>query len=207
MMTKIILVRHCQAEGNLKRFFQGKIDSDITPEGRAQIGRVAEVLSAEPIDVIYCSRLSRARQTAEGINYYHDVAIKTDDRLAEIDAGDWEGKFLQDIEKEFPEQFHNWHENPAVFHAPNGESMAQVYQRVSEALQEIAKENKDKIICIVSHGCAIKNMMCFAHGWSVENIKEVPLGTNTSINIISFDENMNFRILLENDTDHILKKF
>lgn len=29
-MTKIILVRHCQAEGNEKRFFQGRINTEIT---------------------------------------------------------------------------------------------------------------------------------------------------------------------------------
>lgn len=33
-MTKIILVRHCQAEGNEKRFFQGRINTEITEKGK-----------------------------------------------------------------------------------------------------------------------------------------------------------------------------
>ncbi len=202
-MTKLILVRHCQAEGNLKRFFQGKIDTDITENGRKQIGQVTELLCAEPIDEIYCSPLKRAIKTAEGINVYHELPIHIDNSIIEIDAGDWEGKLLTDIEKEFPEAYENWNNNPAKFVAPNGESMFQVYDRVSNALVKIVKDNPNKTVCIISHGCAIKNMMCFAHGWTVENIKNVPLGTNTSVNIVEFDNNIKPKIILENYTDHL----
>ena len=203
-MTKIIIVRHCQAEGNLKRFFQGSIDTDITELGEKQIEKVAELLSGEPIEVMYSSPKKRAMKTAEGINIYHKLPIKTDDEIVEIDAGDWEGVLLTDIEKIYPEQMDNWRNDPAKFHAPNGESMAEVYERVKKALLRIVSENKDKTICIVSHGCAIKNMMCFAHGWEVEDIKGVPLGTNTSVNVVEFDGNLKPTILIENYTKHII---
>ncbi len=206
-MTKIILVRHCQAEGNLKRFFQGKIDSDITQLGSKQIAQTAELLSNEPIDVIYSSPKKRARLSAEGINIYHEVEIKIDDRIVEIDAGKWEGIPLVEIEKIYPEQFFNWRNNPAKFSAPDGESMVEVYNRVKPALLSIASDNKDKTVCIVSHGCAIKNMMCFAHGWGIENIKEVPLGTNMSVNVLTFDDNLEPTIIIENYTDHLQEGF
>ncbi len=202
-MTKVILVRHCQAEGNLKRFFQGRIDTDVTESGRKQIGQVMELLSTENINEIYCSSLKRARKTAEGINLYHELPIHIDDELIEINAGDWEGEFLTDIEKEYPEQYENWCHNQKNFAAPNGESMVQVYDRVKKALTRIVKENPNKTVCIVSHGCAIKNMMCFAHGWTLENMAQVPLGTNVSVNVLEFDENMNCKIIIENYTDHI----
>lgn len=202
-MTKVIIIRHCQAEGNLKRFFQGRIDTDITPLGAEQISRTAELLSAEPIDEIYCSSLKRALKTAEGINIYHELPIHIDDSIIEIDAGAWEGKLLTDIAAEFPEQYDNWCNNPAKFAAPGGESMAQVYERVKNALIRIVKDNPDKTVCIVSHGCAIKNMMCFAHGLTVENIKEISLGTNMSVNIVKFDGNLKPQIILENYTDHL----
>ena len=57
----MILVRHCQAQGNLERFFQGTIDTDITPLGREQINKVALLLKDEPIDVIISSSKKRAR--------------------------------------------------------------------------------------------------------------------------------------------------
>lgn len=202
-MTKWIIVRHCQAEGNLKRFFQGKIDSDITQQGARQIAQVASLLSSEPIDVIYTTSKQRARKTAEGINLYHQVEIITDDRLVEIDAGDWEGVFLSDIEKRYPEQYGNWRNHPADFHAPGGESMQQVYDRVSKALDELVAQNRNRTVCLVSHGCAIKNMMCYLHGWPLSRIKEVPLGTNTSVNVVTFDEALHPSVLIENYTEHL----
>lgn len=202
-MTKLIIVRHCQAEGNLKRFFQGKIDSDITARGRAQIGAVAELLSAEPIDVFYTSSLQRARLTTDGINVYHEVPVIIDNRLAEIDAGKWEGKMLTDIEKEYPQEFSDWHNNPSVFHAPKGETMSEVYNRMKAAVDDIIKDNNGKTVCIVSHGCAIKCLMCYLHGWSVSNIAGVPLGTNTSVNVVKAESGKLPEIIMENYTDHL----
>ena len=48
-MTELILVRHCQTEGNLKMFFQGRTDSDITELGAKQIERAGEYLSADAV--------------------------------------------------------------------------------------------------------------------------------------------------------------
>lgn len=202
-MTKLILVRHCQAQGNLDRYFQGKIDSDITPKGREQIGITAEVLSAEPIDVFYTSLKQRARKSAEGINLYHNVPIMTDERLTEIDAGKWEGRYLTDIEKLYPEEYDNWKNHPAVFQAPDGESMADVYNRVSAALKDIVAENQGKTVCIVSHGCAIKCMMCYLHQWPVDRIAEVALGSNMAINVVAFGDTQQPEIVLENYTEHL----
>lgn len=201
-MTKLIIVRHCQAEGNLERFFQGRIDSDVTPTGRAQVAAAAQTLSAEPIDVIYVSSLRRARYTADGINLYHDVPVITDDRIAEIDAGQWEGRFLTEIEKEFPQAFDNWRNHPERFAAPGGETMSQVYERMKCAVDDIVRNNDGKTVCIVSHGCAIKNLMCYLHGWELDRIGEIPIGTNTAINVV-MAENGKYRIIMENDTDHL----
>lgn len=202
-MTKMILVRHCQAQGNLERFFQGTIDTDITPLGREQINKVALLLKDEPIDVIISSSKKRARLTAEGINAYHGLELITDDRIVEINAGLWEGVTLTEISQRFPEQFENWKFHPERFCAPEGESMAQVYDRVRDAITDIVSVNRDKTICVVSHGCAIKNMMCFLHGFELERIGEVPLGTNTSVNVIMFDDDLKPSVVTENYSEHL----
>ena len=162
-MTKLILVRHCQAQGNLERFFQGKIDSDITPKGREQIAKTAEMLAAEPIDVFYTSDKKRARKSTDGINLYHNVPVVTDNRLTEIDAGLWEGRYLTDI----------------------------------------LSENKGKTVCIVSHGCAMKCMMCFLHGYKVDDIAKIPLGTNMSVNVVRYDDDMKPEFLMEGYSGHL----
>ena len=203
-MTKIIIVRHCQAEGNLKRFFQGSIDSDITETGRAQIAAVSELLAAEPIDVIYTTPLRRARLTAGGINLDHEVLVRIEPRLSEIDAGEWEGRLLTDIEKEYPEQFYNWRNNSGIFQAPGGESMVQVYERTGAAISDILKNEKGKTVCVVSHGCAIKTIMCRIQGLDISEIDKVPIGTNVSLNVIVFDDDNKPEILMNNYSDHVM---
>lgn len=202
-MTKMIIVRHCQAEGNLQRFFQGRIDTDITPLGAKQIEQTALLLKDEPFDVIYCSSKKRARKTAEGINKYHNKEIVIDDGIVEINAGKWEGVPLSQVEKIYPEQFYNWKNAPADFAAPGGESMKDVYDRVSRAIMNIIKENRGKTICVVSHGCAIMNIMCFIHGLPVERIKEIKLGPNMSVSAAEFDDELRPSILYENYIGHL----
>ncbi len=202
-MTKLILVRHCQAEGNLKRYFQGCIDSDITPLGEEQIKRVGLFLKDEPIDVIYVSSKIRAKKTAEGIDRYHGVPMITDDRIVEINAGSWEGVLLTEISEKYPEQFRNWREHPEIFQADGGETMEQVYNRVSAAIMDIVRANPGKTVCAVSHGCAIRNMMCFLHGKPLSEIKSVVLGTNTAVNVIEFDDEFRPTVVIENCIDHL----
>ena len=121
-----------------------------------------------------------------------------------MDAGKWEGRFLTDIEKEFPKEYSDWNNAPAVFHAPGGESMAQVYDRVSAAIDDIVRENDGNTVCIVSHGCAIKCMMCYLHGWKVSNIADVPLGTNMSVNVVRVEAGKPAELVMENYTDHLV---
>ncbi len=202
-MTKMILVRHCQAEGNLKRFFQGRIDTDITELGAKQTAQTAALLSNEPIDVIYSSPKLRAMKTASGINIYHEVGIITDERLVEINAGEWEGVLLTDIERLYPVQWGKWKNEPSAFHAPGGESMRDVYDRVKSALLDIASENRGKTVCVVSHGCAIMNMMCFLHGLGVEDIGKITLGPNASVNAAVFDDELVPKVLFEGYAEHL----
>ena len=83
-MTKIYLIRHAEAEGNLYRRIQGHWDGSITPLGLQQIDALAQRFRREHIDALYCSDLSRARATAEAITRYHDIPAVVTPRLTEI---------------------------------------------------------------------------------------------------------------------------
>lgn len=54
-MTKIYLIRHAEAEGNLYRRIQGRWDGSITPLGLQQIDALAQRFRREHIDALYCS--------------------------------------------------------------------------------------------------------------------------------------------------------
>lgn len=203
-MTRVILLRHCQSEGNLEGYFQGRIDTGITDTGKKQIELVAQRLKDEKIDMIISSPLKRAYLTAQGVNKYHNVPLLIDDNITEIDAGCLSGKYIKDISEQYPEDMYYWWNEPYKFNPHNGESMKDVFKRVYKALNDIIIKNSGKTVCIVSHGCAIRCMMCHAHHTPLEEINNISWGTNTAVNIIecnSLDNDV--KIITEFDSEHL----
>ena len=58
-VTRILLVRHCEAQGNVKRVFQGHTDAPISENGKKQLDLLALRLRNETIDAIYSSPLQK----------------------------------------------------------------------------------------------------------------------------------------------------
>ena len=101
--TKILLIRHCEAAGNTEGVFQGRIDTDISPNGEKQLELLALRCRNMKIDAMVTSPLLRAVRTAEAVNQYHRLPLETEPLLAEIDAGAFEGVKWEELPLRFPE--------------------------------------------------------------------------------------------------------
>jgi len=152
----IYLCRHGQTEWNREHRLQGRMESDLTPLGRAQAGAMGDLLHdliqrdpAAPWRIV-ASPLRRARDTAGIIGARLGLAVALDDRLMELTVGAWEGRLRADLAREHPALFADraW-----FFAAPGGETYDQVMARVSDWLSEQAAEPERRLI-VVSHGIA-----------------------------------------------------
>ncbi len=202
-LTRIFFVRHCEAKGNTLGVLQGRSDCDVSGNGAKQMDLVAARLLNEPFSAIYSSPLKRAAKTAQAINRYHGLTIQTDPRLIEIDMGDWEGRSWEDIEKENPPMLKVWKENTGAFVAPGGESVRHVEKRMWEVTQEMVRKNEGKTVCAVSHGCAIRSLLCRAMGLPLDHMNEVPWCDNTGISVVEFSRDGKITIPVLNDASHI----
>lgn len=202
-MTRIILVRHCEAQGNTLGVFQGSTDCDISGHGETQLDLLSLRLRNTPIDAIYASNLKRARVTAEAINRYHNLPLQIEPLLREIDGGDFEGKSWRQLTELYPEEINTWYTNPGDFFPVNGESSRTVYDRMWKAVTGIVQKNMGKTVCAVSHGCAIRNFLCHALNKPIEEIGDVPGSFNTGVSIIDFDDNLHSNVVLMNDVSHL----
>lgn len=201
-MTTIYLIRHCETKGNQQRLFQGRIDMDISDAGRAQLERLSERFRDIPLDALYSSPLLRAKRTAEAVAKYQPLAIQIDERLIEINGGCWEGRSWNDMPVFDPEQSRRWLEEPWNFGTEGDEPMRAVYDRMREALLDIAAANKGKQVAVVSHGCAIRNALCFAKGWPIEQLHTVPWCDNTGICVLTVEDGQ-VQVVTENDHSHL----
>lgn len=202
-MTTIYLIRHCEAAGNIQRVFQGHMDADITPNGALQLDHLAERFKDVSLDAIYSSPLLRARRTAEAVNRHHHLPIQTDDRLMEINGGVWEGKPWASLPARCPLQSRKWLKKPWDFHPRKGEAMRQVYARMGAALSDIAAAHPGQAVAVASHGCAIRNALCWAKGWPIERLNDEGWCDNTAVSVLEFDEAGRVRVVSENDNSHL----
>lgn len=203
-MTRIILVRHCEAHGNTINVFQGHTDGDISGNGAVQLELLGLRCRNMPIDVIYSSPLKRAYQTAEAINKYHNLPIQIEPRLIEINGGEWEGKSWNDeLPNLYPEHLNNWYMRPHEFCPPGGEAMRDVYDRMWAAITDIVRDNEGKTVCVTSHGCAIRNLLCRALNKPIEELNDIGWCDNTAVSIIDFDDDLNSSVIYMNDASHI----
>lgn len=140
----IYFIRHGETDFNAEMRFQGHLDIPLNQKGISQANQALEKSKEFHFDIIYHSPLSRAKQTAEIINTFHNVPMIADDRLKEIFMGSLQGK----VPKTFPEE-----EQKLAFTHPEhfgGESHEEFCLRIKSFLDEI-KDSKQNIL-IVSHG-------------------------------------------------------
>ena len=201
-MTKLYFIRHCEAEGNTRGVLQGRSDCDVSGNSAKQLELVRLRLRNVPFAAFYSSPLKRAFKTAQAIDRYHNLEIVKDRRLIEIDMGDWEGRSWADIEEEGTDMFRIWNESPCEFQAPNGESIREVCDRMWAAAQDIARANEGKTVCVVSHGCAIRTLLCRALGKPLHELGDLPWCDNTGVSVVEFEHEA-AHVVTMNDASHI----
>jgi broad specificity phosphatase PhoE len=156
----IYLCRHGQTFHNREGRLQGRLESDLTPLGRAQAAAMGELLfdlvrrdppAAPPVEWrIVASPLRRARDTAEAIGARLGLPVATDERLVEIDVGEWSNRLREEVRSEIP---HLHGDDAWGFHAPGGETYEGMMARLTHWLDEQATE-PDRRLIVVSHGVA-----------------------------------------------------
>jgi probable phosphoglycerate mutase len=155
-MPVIYLVRHGQTAWNAEYRLQGQIDTPLNDKGRAQAKRNGEVLKGLVSDAgafdFVASPLSRTTETMEIIRREMGLAEKeyrTDDRLMEINFGEWQGSTWDELRAERPTEIAGRFDNPWNTVAPGagGESFAMVSDRAIDWYDSVSQDT-----VVVTHG-------------------------------------------------------
>ena len=186
-MTKIYIIRHAEAEGNLYRRVQGHHDGKITPRGYRQIAALAERFKDIHVDALYASDLSRTQTTATAITKYHDLPILIEPRLKEVCMGVWENQTWGDVGRESPEQLAAFSSDPDNWHVPGSESFSHLQDRIYGVVTELGRKHEGQTIVLVSHGMAIRALHCRVLGIPSRDVAEIPHGDNTCVSLYLWD--------------------
>jgi glucosyl-3-phosphoglycerate phosphatase len=162
-LRRLILLRHGQTDYNVAGRMQGHIDSKLTPAGREQAAAAAPVLAALVPDRLVSSDLSRAADTADVVGAACGLPVKFDARLRETHLGEWQGRTVADIDREYPGAIAAWRSDPA-WAPPGGESRIAVVARSRPVVDELDAEFADSAAAsdtalLVAHGGLIAGLV------------------------------------------------
>ncbi|MEY2517015.1 MAG: 2,3-bisphosphoglycerate-dependent phosphoglycerate mutase [bacterium] len=133
MASTLYLVRHGQTESSKRLAYSGRSDVALTGDGREQARSVAAKLAGAGIDGVFSSPLSRAHDTAQAIADAAGARLTIDERLTEVDYGDFEGLDRAAASERFGAAFDGWRADPFGAPVPGMEPLGDALQRARAA--------------------------------------------------------------------------
>jgi probable phosphoglycerate mutase len=160
----IVFVRHGETDANKEGLLLGRADPPLNETGQVQARAAAELLGDGDIAEVVSSPLRRARETAGIITGHTGHAVSIDQRLIEIDYGEWD---KQPIGATPSEEMIRWRTDP-TFAPPGGESLADLQVRMDACVSELVERAGTGVIVAVSHVSPIKAAVIWALGGGPE---------------------------------------
>ena len=169
---QIFLLRHGETRWNREGRCQGSSDIELNETGQRQASAVAAHLSRGRIDAVYSSDLRRARETAEIVGGPHEIAVRIEPDLRELDHGEMEGLTFVEVRERFGGLIEQWRTRPVGVELPGGERLLDVDRRVWSALNRIVETHDDgDTIVVVSHSFPILSALCRISGTPLDQYR------------------------------------
>ncbi len=181
--TRIIAIRHGETAWNVGQRIQGHLDIELNETGRSQALRLANALAGrESMDAIYCSDLARARETAQAVANAVKLPLTPVAALRERCFGAFEGLTFHQVREAWPEEAERWRKRDPDWAPPSGgESLLQLRERLTHAVNELAARHVGQHIALFTHGGVLDMLYRIAAGMGLQDARTWQLG-NTAVN-------------------------
>lgn len=181
--TRFIVVRHGETAWNAAGLIQGHLDSPLNEEGLAQAILLGERLARERFDAIYCSDQGRVLQTIQPLVDRTGMQPNRSERLRERNLGVFQGLDSRQCQQRYPQDYARFHGRDPDHVVPQGESIRQVYARVSGLFGELATRHAGQQLLVVTHGGILDSLYRFVTGMALDRRRDFPI-YNASLNIV-----------------------
>lgn len=159
---KIYVIRHGETDANKNHLLQGSCSWPLNEDGIKLAKITGENMKGIKFDACFSSPLDRAAQTAKLVLEYSDnnIEVQYDNRLKEINMGDWEGKCFapSNLEVNIIKILMFKKNAFWVGKFKNGESAREVCNRTQDFLIELSKKDYECVL-VSTHGCATRAML------------------------------------------------
>jgi len=165
----LYLTRHGESENNTKNVLSSdQSENGVTEKGKEQIEGL--VTQLKEVDYIYHSPVRRTTETAQMVAEKLGIAsdrLIVDDRLREMEFGEFEGKDPDTYHAFFGDGVGHLTKRPE-----GGESWGDVKRRAGDFLYDIETKHADARILIVSHGGVLQMLQAVTQGDDAKTLGE-----------------------------------
>ncbi len=172
-MSYLILIRHGETDWNrLKRFQGGRSDTPLNGRGLLQVELVANALLRDNVKAVFCSPLIRAVATAQIISARLAAPVTITESLRELDFGGYEGRFEEDLRRDYGAAFEEWRLSHYTQAPPKGESLLDAAPRAAEAARLLLAAAGNGDVAAVAHQAILMALKAYlTQDYSVEAAK------------------------------------
>ena len=164
----LYLLRHGQTADSRENVYCGSgRNPDLTADGVAMARAFACAYRETPWTAIYSSPLARTTQTASIISDVAGLDVQQRDELKEIAYGDWEGLTVEEVSREFHDDYVRWTADPAWNAPTGGEAAIAIERRALRVVEELAQSVTSGDVLLVSHKATIRILLCSLLGIDV----------------------------------------
>lgn len=160
--TELTLVRHGQTIWHAENRYTGRSDIPLDDTGRAQAARLGEWARDHPHDVLACSPLLRACDTAAPVAAAWGIEPEIVDALREVDFGVAEGRTLAEVRLADPVAAKRFVADPERHPFTGAEPPAMAAERVLGGLRGLAARHRGRSVLVIGHSTALRLALC---GW------------------------------------------
>lgn len=157
-MRNIYLLRHCETEHSERKRCIGITEVRLSENGILQAQRLKRYFREKNLSGIFSSDAIRSAETAEIISD-GIIPIQRLASLREINMGDWDGMYFDEIKAKFPHEYRQRGLDFALFSPPKGESFAACQKRAEAIFRDISAKSYGDI-AIVSHAGFNRALIC-----------------------------------------------
>jgi len=161
----IYLIRHTQPDVP-EGICYGQTNLDIAESFAIEVDRIKAELDNPAFTHCFSSPLQRCFKLAQALS--GKKLIHTDDRLMELNFGDWEMKPWEEIRLSEEAKF--WHTDFLHTPSPKGESYGQLQERIKSFSEGFKFIPDDSEVLIVTHSGPIRSFMTLLEGADVSTV-------------------------------------
>lgn len=185
---QIYIVRHGETTWNKDKRLQGRTNIPLSPYGRKLAVKTGEALKNTTIDKIYSSPLDRAVETATLIRGERDIPLQKDERIIELNFGEYEGRTVTELNEDKNSDFKYFFGQPELYKpGERGESLEELCTRAKDFMRNEIEPNEKswERVMIVAHGAMNKAIMTYVKGHGLDQFWSGGLQKNCNVIMIN----------------------